>query len=99
MSALEVVMMKRIGELNEEVTRLKAEVERLRKAGEWQPIETAPKDGTWFIAGFDGDLPSRHAWAAMCIWECGRFEVQETPDQPDYWMPLPKPPQEGRPNE
>ena len=34
MSALEVVMMKRIGELNEEVKRLKAEVERLRKAGD-----------------------------------------------------------------
>ena len=70
---------------------LKAEVERLRKENGWQPIETAPKDGTWFIAGFDGDMPDRHAWAAMCLWECGRFEVQETPDQPDYWMPLPKP--------
>ena len=34
MSGLEVTMMKRIGELNEEVTRLKAENERLRKAGD-----------------------------------------------------------------
>ena len=32
MSGLEVTMMKRIGELNEEVKRLKAEVERLTKA-------------------------------------------------------------------
>jgi uncharacterized protein YhaN len=34
MSDLEVSMMKRVGELNKEVARLKAEVERLTKAGD-----------------------------------------------------------------
>jgi hypothetical protein len=34
MSDLELTMMRRVGELNKEVARLKAEVERLRKAGD-----------------------------------------------------------------
>jgi hypothetical protein len=34
MSDLELTMMRRVGELNKEVARLKAEVERLTKAGD-----------------------------------------------------------------
>jgi hypothetical protein len=34
MSDLELTMMRRVGELNKEVSRLKAEVERLTKAGD-----------------------------------------------------------------
>jgi hypothetical protein len=61
----------------------------------WQPMETAPKDGTYFLAGFHDDFPDRKVWAAMCQWECGSFHVQEMyPIQPDFWMPLPPPPTE-----
>ena len=46
MSALEVSMMKRIGELNTEIKSLKAEVERLRKAGDWVMSHWSSGDGS-----------------------------------------------------
>ena len=36
--------------LKDEVAALQAENERLRKAGDWQPIETAPTDGRIIVA-------------------------------------------------
>lgn len=74
---------------------LEAEVERLRKARDWQPIETAPRDGTdvlcisgeyMFVAWID----SRGYWNSG---DDSRFV-------PDYWMHLPRPPaaKEGKPS-
>jgi hypothetical protein len=79
---------------------LKAEVERLRKAGDWLPIESAPRDGSYFIGGVWGDMESRPTWATMCHYYISgkRFEMQETCDQPDFWIPLPNAPKEGNPS-
>lgn len=58
---------------------------------DWQPIETAPRDGTevllhqsrWVTIGcFD---PDDNSW--WCV-EGGEIE-------PDHWQPLPAPPSEG----
>jgi hypothetical protein len=46
MSSLEVTMMKRIGELKAENARLKAEVERLTKAGDWVMSHWSSGDGS-----------------------------------------------------
>ena len=61
MSALEVVMMKRIGELNEEVKRLKAEVDRLRKAGDAMVQLLCHMD---VVMDMDSDHPEVEAWNA-----------------------------------
>ena len=64
---------------------------------DWQPIETAPKDGRSLLiwSADEGiDLAHHNDW--------GRWQVQETADydneyfvdlKPTHWMPLPEPPE------
>ena len=70
----------------------------------WQPIETAPKDGTvvdLYIHNSDHDGGMR---AADCrfnddtdAWEDNyRNEVEEYGYQATHWMPPPEPPKEMR---
>lgn len=63
-----------------------------RLAAEWQPIETAPKDGSWVLLGrFDG------MWAttAVCFWSNQGWQCQigmiTTHGLPEatHWMSLP----------
>ena len=85
-----------IADQSEEIQFLRQRVDDLSKPLEWLPIETAPKDGSYFIGGVWGDMDSRPTWAAMCNYyePFKRFEMQETNDQPDFWLPLPKAPKE-----
>lgn len=67
---------------------------------EWQPIETAPRDGTRVILGANGvswygyyldNSKSRAPWSG---WRVPSME----PDpgcQPTHWQPLPDPPKTG----
>jgi hypothetical protein len=56
----------------------------------WQPIETAPKDGSWFIAGINPLRVDANVWVAMCKFDGERFDIEELyPKQPDFWMPIP----------
>ena len=67
----------------------------------WQPIETAPKDGSRFKATHSNARASDQtiAHAANCYWDgknfqmscyplskCGRFIIT---GQPDLWQPTP----------
>jgi len=90
----------------EENEKLRAEVERLRKAGDWQPIETAPKDGTWVLLWwketptgaecFDEWSPEQAVgkWHYDCWMRCSEYCVGGTPTA---WQSLPNPPaKEGK---
>jgi len=63
---------------------------------EWQFIETAPKDGTEFLAysqdRTSGTLDPLPSFISLCAWhdEAGfcTCELRE----PTHWMPLPTPP-------
>lgn len=97
-----------IADLNRSNATLKAEVGKLRSperhGSAWQPIETAPKDGSSFLAtGFDdGDMRSpRHSAVAWWLEDRGHF-VEGAEDCPStagtllyltHWMPLPQPPE------
>lgn len=67
---------------------------------EWQPIETAPDDGSHFVAWF---TTSYGGFAHICAIDKFRGErrisstwayYSEAPDMSNvtHWMPLPKPP-------
>jgi len=69
---------------------------------EWQPIETAPRDGTvidlWTRRGtFYQDRWKRYAdmWFAKGLgqWRNGRGDVFINEGIPTHWMPLPNPPE------
>ena len=61
---------------------------------QWQPIETAPRDGRRFL------LSTKHAseWQGMFVayWNKSEEEWFFTPEHyvgnPTHWMPLPQPP-------
>jgi len=63
---------------------------------EWMPIETAPKDGSGFIA-YQSVNETQHI-TSSCAFVDGRFvwvnfgEADHTDAEPTHWMPLPSPP-------
>jgi hypothetical protein len=87
-----------INELEAENARLKAEVERLRKAGEWQPIETAPKDMTRVLGYVEEYIVVMWWFTYSNGRSCWETVDGESEVDPTHWMPLPKPPQEGKPS-
>lgn len=76
---------------------------------EWRPIETAPKDGTCFLAWGDwaGEINGPDFTNTICVirWDGGRSDYPGYPWQvahsdaygewmhATHWMPLPEPPQ------
>ena len=71
------------------VGELIAEVERLRALTTPQPIETAPKDGTRFIAY------QKYRDVCGCWWMetegwCGWQNDADSEPEPTHWLPLPK---------
>jgi hypothetical protein len=67
---------------------------------EWQPIETAPKDGTWFLGWRSRKEPQDQieAWKWNEDFELeysGWMNAHDDADfyeSPEFWMPLPNPP-------
>lgn len=73
---------------------------------DWQPIETAPKDGGWLL--LNGDGPGFRKCTVVGYW--GKVNTGDTlkfgdeemwrrtfggePMRPTHWMPLPEPPEE-----
>jgi hypothetical protein len=58
----------------------------------WQPIETAPKDGKIFLAI---DSSHHYYFAFWCTWMKAWKDAYQQVDA-EYWMPLPEPPAEEK---
>lgn len=59
---------------------------------EWQPIKTAPKDGTKVLVA-EGKIWMAVAW----FWPCHMYWTEVAAsgmklNNPTHWMPLPEPP-------
>ena len=66
---------------------------------EWQPIETAPKDGTWILVykpfnlyGFDDSEWYVDKYIVRWADECWNISMDDIVVYPTHWMPLPNPP-------
>lgn len=73
-----------------------AEEQRRKDAEErWQPIETAPKDGTCIL------VPMKHIGADVVLWSLNGWRETSNMllmrEQPTHWMPIPSFPSDGRP--
>lgn len=73
----------------------------LRDAERWQPIESAPRDGTYILLGYADSHSEEGRWmgdASRNHWgETGWFASDddvlcEHPSKPTHWRPLPAPP-------
>lgn len=72
-------------------------VERELPESQWQPIETAPKDGSEFLSWSELSQWVTHWDEKSKIWKSGEGYGLK----PTHWMPLPEPPEvsdEPRPN-
>lgn len=62
---------------------------------EWQPIETAPKDGRWILT-WTTDIS--HAFSPYLVvrWKGNEWCYEAGKDffAPTHWTPLPEPPKE-----
>lgn len=54
----------------------------------WQPIETAPKDGTPFL-GYWESVEEYHVVNINRLGKCRREMDAKNWSMPDYWLPLP----------
>lgn len=79
------------------IRALEAENARLRAEREWQPIETAPRDGTLLFL-WNGKKMQRGFWDKVdCAWVLAfKTTTRRKPvhPAPTHWMPLPNPPTE-----
>ena len=76
---------------------------RSEETMEWQPIETAPKDGDQVLLRVAARFHKRTAhFAAQGYWACDHWVIFNADEavqrvEPNHWMPLPDPP-ESAPN-
>jgi hypothetical protein len=61
---------------------------------DWQPIETAPKDGTPILGFMPSDDFSPITGIEVIWWDFGAWLMgcEAVIDHPTHWMPLPDPP-------
>jgi hypothetical protein len=63
---------------------------------QWQPIETAPKDGAWVICLVGGDaiegVMRNGRWNYISLNSHGCGCCGDDDPEPTHWMPLPAPP-------
>lgn len=82
------------GDPNDRTLRIEYGLAAYEKA-QWQPIETAPKDGSWILVSDPSGTwmdSARFYEGAWCSWPTTICQYGPEEDPPTHWMPLPEPP-------
>lgn len=76
------------------VDQLRGQVAALEAEREWQPIETAPKDGTWQVVARLNQDNVTPTWWERASWIEKRSQWSSSGGvcKPTHWMPLPSQP-------
>jgi len=64
---------------------------------DWQPIETAPRDGTYVLGCYDNGRGWEYrvvCWTGWQPYPWSEAETEWAEDRVNYWKPLPEPPHE-----
>lgn len=61
---------------------------------EWQPIATAPRDGTKILVWREAELGYAGRRIGVDKWHKNRWWHSRLNMQPTHWMPLPDPPKD-----
>ena len=72
----------------------KDDIRALVAAVTWQPIETAPKDGTNILAIETETIKIVFWYSGLKEWGSQQDWFDDGKWEPTHWMPLPKPPKE-----
>lgn len=59
----------------------------------WQPIETAPRDGTEVLLFWKGGGCGVYHFNHYGNWDDGDYSSHMTDDDFSHWMPIPEPPE------
>ena len=72
-------------ELFDRIASLEAEVEALKAERRWIPVSEKPTKSDWYLIMYQG----------YRVPDAGYYDVEAgwLSDVPDYWMPLPEPPE------
>ena len=87
-------LLKERNEFHKEMRGLQDALWESDAATQWQPIETAPKDGTWVLCKVEEDIYQYESIIVLryVIGSWGRPGISGY--RATHWMPLPKPPTE-----
>lgn len=83
------------GKTVKKIRLLEAELAALKAENEWQPIDTAPKDGAWIVVT---STHNKYYRACVQFYDGHWYDTQEVThddlmeNAATHWMPLPKPP-------
>ena len=91
-----------VGENVDEVLREIWDEAQRQAAPTWQPIDTAPKDGTWILLAGDSGYTTTPFRVSVCQYSFDTYyswwrdhagdNFRDDGDEPTHWMPLPPAP-------
>ncbi len=80
-------------ETGPELARPNERAVHFTRAPQWQPIESAPKDGTWVLIWEEWNPERKHRNWTISRFIRGKWSNSQAYQGPSHWMPMPAAPE------